>query len=338
MKDLISCEAARDDLQRWLASGNGPLTVSVGEKVGTLLIALEKTSSVDYLYRTSITEDGSISCDNSLLFCGVYDGENQSLYLAKDAQRLFTEGPIPLVTEAGSSVIKDICGKVNQRVENTIANDKSNLPVQTVTGWREAHDLQSYQEHGAKEDALRMLFGGHTPEGKFHSDYAMCEMPEAAFLSWLQDPDSFIQTEAETYIKSNPERFLLQFLKSEALLAEYQALAGNTGSPIHRMKAITDAINISGAKMVNVTVQKDGEELTLKMDAGRMKGHQTHYSTYYIPAADRRRFEQVFGRNAGFKAEDVIRITYGRNTIYEAPSAQEESMAESAGPVMGGMM
>ena len=276
--------------------------------------------------------------ENSLLFCGVYDGENQSLYLAKDAQRLFTGGSIPLVTEAGSSVIKDICGKVNQRVENTIANDKSNLPVQTVTGWREAHDLQSYQEHGAKEDALRMLFGGHTPEGKFHSDYAMCEMPEAAFLSWLQDPDSFIQTEAETYIKSNPERFLLQFLKSEALLAEYQALAGNTGSPIHRMKAITDAINISGAKMVNVTVQKDGEELTFKMDAGRMKGHQTHYSTYYIPAADRRRFEQVFGRNAGFRAEDVIRITYGRNTIYEAPSAQEERMAESAGSVMGGMI
>lgn len=183
-----------------------------------------------------------------------------------------------------------------------------------------------------------MLFGDHTPESKFHSDYAMCEMPEAAFLSWLQDPDSFIQTEAETYIKSNPERFLLQFLKSEALLAEYQALAGNTGSPIHRMKAITDAINISGAKMVNVTVQKDGEELTFKMDAGRMKGHQTHYSTYYIPAADRRRFEQVFGRNAGFRAEDVIRITYGRNTIYEAPSAQEERMAESAGPVMGGMI
>ena len=163
MKDLIPCKVARDDLQRWLASGNGPLTVSVGEKVGTLLIALEKTSSVDYLYRTSITEDGSISCDNSLLFCGVYDGENQSLYLAKDAQRLFTEGPIPLVTEAGSSVIKDICGKVNQRVENTIANDKSNLPLQTVTGWREAHDLQSYQEHGAKEDALRMLFGGRLP-------------------------------------------------------------------------------------------------------------------------------------------------------------------------------
>lgn len=200
MKDLIPCKVARDDLQRWLASGNGPLTVSVGEKVGTLLIALEKTSSVDYLYRTSITEDGSISCDNSLLFCGVYDGENQSLYLAKDAQRLFTGGSIPLVTEAGSSVIKDICGKVNQRVENTIANDKSNLPVQTVTGWREAHDLQSYQEHGAKEDSLRMLFGDHTPESKFHSDYAMCEMPEAAFLSWLQDPDSFIQTEAETYV------------------------------------------------------------------------------------------------------------------------------------------
>ncbi len=338
MKDLIPCEAARDDLQRWLASGNGPLTVSVGEKEGTLLIALEKTSSVDYLYRTSITEDGSISCDNSLLFCGVYDGENQSLYLAKDAQTIFTRGPVSLVTEAGGSMMEDICGKINRRVEDILANDKSNLPVQEVTGWQAAYSLEYYQKYGAREKAVQMLFEGHAPDGAFHSGYAMEELPEGAFLAWLQDPEGFIQTTAETYIKSNPERFLLQFLKSEALLAEYQALAGNTGSPIHRMKAITDAINISGAKMVNVTVQKDGEELTFKMDAGRMKGHQTCYSTYYIPAADRRRFEQVFGRNAGFKAEDVIRITYGRNTIYEAPPAQEESMAESAGPVMGGMM
>ena len=143
MEDLIPCKAAQSNFQRWLESGNGPMTVYVGEKADTLLIRLEKASSVDYLYRTSIAKDSGISWSNSLLFCGVYDGENQSLYLAKDAQRLFTGGSIPLVTETGSSVIKDICGKVNQRVENTIANDKSNLPLQTVTGWREAQSCRS---------------------------------------------------------------------------------------------------------------------------------------------------------------------------------------------------
>ena len=46
-----------------------------------------------------------------------------------------------------------------------------------------------------------MLFGDHTPESKFHSDYAMCEMPEAAFLSWLQDPDHRL-----CFFKSNEQR------------------------------------------------------------------------------------------------------------------------------------
>ena len=212
---------------------------------------------------------------------------------------------------------------------------RRNLPLQTVTGWREAHDLQSYQEHGAKEDALRMLFGGHTPEGKFHSDYAMCEMPEAAFLSWLQDPDSFIQTEAETYIKSNPERFLLQFLKDDALLAEYQALMQDTENPIHRMKAITEALKASGAKTVTVTVEKDGKELTFKTAANSLTGHRNYYSTYDIPAQDRREFERLFGRSADYCAEDIIRITYGKKTLYEAPPIQAEDMAERI--EMGGM-
>ena len=249
MEDLIPCKAAQSNFQRWLESGNGPMTVYVGERVDTLLIRLEKALSVDYLYRTSIAKDGGISWNNSLLFCGVYDGENHALYLARNAQTIFTRGPVPLVTEPGDSMLEDICGKINRRVEDILANDKR------------------------------------------------------------------------------------QFLENDALLAEYQALIQDTGSPIHRMKAITDALNSSNAKMVTVTVQKGEGELTFKMEASQMKGHHAYYSSYYIPAADRRRFQQVFGRSADFKAEDVIRITYGRNTIYLAEPAQAESTAKDGGEI-----
>ncbi len=245
------------------------MTVYVGEKVDTLLIRLEKALSVDYLYRTSIAKDGGISWNNSLLFCGVYDEENHALYLAKDAQTIFTRGAVLLVAEPGDSMMEDICGKINRRVEDILANDKSNLPVQKVTGWLAAHSLEHYRKYGAKEDAIRMLFEDRAPDGVFHSGYAMEELPEAAFLAWLQDPEGFIQTEAEAYIKSDPENILRQFLENDALLAEYQALIQDTGSPIHRMKAITDALNGSNAKMVTVTVQKDEGELTFKMEASQ---------------------------------------------------------------------
>ena len=64
----------------------------------------------------------------------------------------------------------------------------------------------------------------------------------------ISDPELFVQTEAEQHIKNNQEKFLLQFLKNDALLAEYQALMQDTGNPIHRMKAITDAVKGSRSR------------------------------------------------------------------------------------------
>lgn len=335
MKDLIQCAAARSDFLEWLASETAPATVWTGEASGILLLKLEKGPSADYLYMTPTARNGGISWDSSPLFCGVYDRETQMLYLAKDAQSVLTKGQAPLAEKSGPSVLEEINDRINHRVEGIIANDRNNLPVQEVTGWQAARDLQYYREHGARSEALQYFFTRREPDGQFHSGYTLDELPEAAFMAWLKNPEGFIQTEAEAYIKTNQEKFLLQFLENEALLAEYQALAQDTGNPVHRRKAISDAIKTSGAKTVTVTVQKEEGELTFRTQASSLTGQWASYSTYDIPAADRRAFEQVFGRQANYGPEDIIKITYGRNTIYEALPTQTEEMAE--GMRMGGM-
>ena len=78
------------------------------------------------------------------------------------------------------------------------------------------------------------------------------------------------------------------------------------------MKAIADAVKDSGAKTVTVTIQKDGAELTFKAAADSLTGRRGYYSTYYLPAQDRREFERVFGRNANYNAEEIMKITYGK--------------------------
>ena len=129
MKDRFKCAVSRDGFQRWLGMGRAPLTVWQGEKAVTMLTRLEKSLSVDYLYRIAIGQDGGISWNNSLMFCGVYDRQNQALYMTKDVLSSVVKGQSPLAVEAGPSMLEEIIGKVNQRVENTIANDRSNLPV-----------------------------------------------------------------------------------------------------------------------------------------------------------------------------------------------------------------
>lgn len=112
----------------------------------------------------------------------------------------------------------------------------------------------------------------------------------------------------------------------DALLAEYQMLSQDSDAPVYRMRAITDALQKSGAKTVNVTVQKDGVELTFKTSAESLKGLKSQYSTWYIAPSDRLQFRHLFGAGSDYSAEDIIRIAYGRSTLYEAPSAPAEDI------------
>lgn len=335
MRDLIQCTAVRDDFRRWLAWGNAPLTIYKGKEAVTMLLKIEKEPG-DYLYQTTVETDGSISWKNSLAFCGVHDIKNCTLYLTESLTDVLTYGQTPFVARGIPSVVNEICDKINQRVESAIANDRDNLHVRDITGWRAARELKDYLEDGAHREALDRFFGGNEPDGQFHSGYALDHLPEAAFMAWLQDPDGFIQTEADQYIKVNQEKFLLQFLKNDALLKEYQTLVQNPDSPLHRVKAISEAIKSSGAKTVTVTVQKDGEELSFRTGTTPLRGRYNSYSTSHITAADRQEFERLFGPHTNYTAEDITRITYGKRTIYEAPPVQAEDMAE--GMVMGGMV
>ena len=187
MKDLIECPIARNDFLRWLESERAPFTVWQGEKAAATLIRLEKKPSVDYLYRIAMGQDGSISWNNSLSFCGVYDMQNRALYLEKNALTFFMEGRFPFIAEAGPSTVEEICGRVNQRVEEIIGNDQSNLPVQEIADTLALRDLQYHQEYGAKEEAIRRFFNGNVPDSQFHCSYKRDGLPEAAFLPYIQD-------------------------------------------------------------------------------------------------------------------------------------------------------
>ena len=89
-------------------------------------------------------------------------------------------GQCPLVTVTAPSVVKEICGRINRRVEKIIANDRNNLPVREVTGGMALRDLCYYREYGAREEAIRQYFDDKVPDGRFHSSYTLDGLREAA--------------------------------------------------------------------------------------------------------------------------------------------------------------
>lgn len=333
MKEPIQGPIPRDKFQQWLEKEDAPLVVSLsGDRIATVL-KIPKTPEIDYLYGVSTQRAGRISWEKGLEFCGAYDRLGQALYLSSGPLTTMVSG----ITEAeqySNELIKEIIEKVNQNVESVVTNDRKNLSVKEVTGGSASRDLKYYLEHGVKEHVIRIFFAGQEPDGQFHSDYTLEGFTETAFIAWLQNPEQFIQDEADQHLNSHQEKFLASFLRNDALLKEYRALMEDTENPIHKMKAITDAVKASGAKTVTVTVQKDGQELTFKAAAGSLTGHRNYYSSFEIPAQDRRKFEEMFGRYADYTANDITKITYGRNTIYEAEAPAEEQTVSMG---MGGM-
>ena len=73
------------------------------------------------------------------------------------------------------------------------------------------------------------------------------------------------------------------------------------------------------AKTVNVTILKDGIEFTFKTEASDFR-HDcgSYYNAWGLTAADRRRFEELFGRYAGCYPQEIVRITYTRKVLYDA--------------------
>ena len=69
----------------------------------------------------------------------------------------------------------------------------------------------------------------------------------------------------------------------------------------------------------HVTISKNGTEFTFKTEAFSLRGDcGSHYNSWSIVAADRRKFEELFGRSADYTPEEILRITYARNVLYEA--------------------
>lgn len=315
----------RQEFQEWLENAAVPvLVLQKGKHLGSV-VKVPATPEIDYLFGCETFYGERISWSDRLEFCGLYDRQHQALHLLDDPLPNFVSGLTEEECQDSTAFGKRIAQEVDRYVEAAISNERSRLSVRELTSERNINSYRYYKGTEAGREAASLVFSGEKPDVQFHSEY-YTSLTEDTLLSYLKSPEDYIKTTAEQYMRDNQEEFLAQFLKKDALLAEYQMLSQDSDAPVYRMRAITDALKKSGAKTVNVTVQKDGVELTFKTSAESLKGLKSQYSTWYIAPSDRLQFRHLFGAGSDYSAEDIIRIAYGRSTLYEAPSAPAEDI------------
>lgn len=120
-KDLFLCRDIREDFQRWLGCGVGPLTISQRGTAAVILNSLPKTEEIDYLY-CAAAESGGVTWDNDLSFFGVYDHRNGSLYMTLSALR--------------TSAVKDISlMRTGMKSRNSLINSLLCWSAKAAAAW-----------------------------------------------------------------------------------------------------------------------------------------------------------------------------------------------------------
>ncbi len=112
---------------------------------------------------------------------------------------------------------------------------------------------------------------------------------------------------------------LLKFLLNNLEKEEYETFVANPNNPIHIVKKIVTAVCNSPARTVNVLIRKDGTDFEFKTNADIFCHDCTFtYNSMKIVASDRWLFEAAFDRDANYAPQEIVRITYGKKTLYQA--------------------
>lgn len=181
---------------------------------------------------------------------------------------------------------------------------------------------------------------GYAKELKFpYPYYDAGELNDRDFFEYIDSPDKLTvkkftefalgyqgKYQGHENCYADSDRFKLSFEEDMGLqlmiyrktLQEMEILEKDKTSPLYRSRQIISSLadeKYQNAVNVNVTVQRDGIPITFKYPVKNIRNHSMWLSC--IVQADTRNYlESLYGSTL-LPYQDIVKITYGRKTIYE---------------------
>jgi len=308
----------------WLKGpGAGTFTFQKHE-MNYVVIKAQKNADFDYLYTQHNYRCSSIKYRDKFEYAGIYCRRDGLLYDVQYHLRTLGEPLEGIMSLDAKLLLARMIGEVCDAVVAAIGNDRSKLRVKKLTQIQDLNALEHVKEYGAAKTARDLFLSGVDGSAPHYCcSYTSLGWSEDSLLEYILKPEGYVSRTATAYIAEDQDAILLAFLKNDEVAKEYVALAGNPQNPIHTIRKIMWAMRTTEAKTVRVVIRKDGKEFSFKTDANDMRRDcGFHYDIYHIIGADKGKFEDLFGQHSHYDPSDILRIVYGRTTIYEAEGVQ----------------
>ncbi len=321
-----------EQLRNWLESDEYMIS-SKGGCTEEQLYKIPLNDDFTFIYYKRISQDESIGLNKDLKNVGIYYKQDGCIYNSDYyIKSMCEEMSIFKSKSQKSDFAEQLTAAVKGYVEKVIDNNVNNLASREISDEWKLKNVAYFIEHTAKDKA-RSLFLSDTEvsdiEYECHCNFN--SITDSEYIRFITDKDSLVILKAEEYIKESQEDILAQFFENTALKNELQKIYDDSKNDLYRIKAIKSAVECSGAKTVNVTINKDNKDFTFKYEAGQLnKDPNGYYMNWGMKSSDEKDFEYFFGRNAHFYPKDITQITYCRNVIYDSSEFDITETEDSA--------
>lgn len=271
------------------------------------LIRMPYSDSIDVLYITS-GYNNNVSIYDKYEYAGIYDRENKELIAPS-----YTLHSRILKCNYDDSQYKtqsDLYKEMGEQISNIITdyvNENKEEFYEVSDGYKSYLGL----EHISNE----ILNDDYPIEYK--CEYKVCDGDE--ILKYLYDKNSYVYNVSHDHVNKN-KKYIGERLRDVDRVNELlKSLREDKDNPIHRRKDIYQKLNDSDCVNVNVFICKDGKKHNFKYDRGYLMNawNSSYISIYNISAPDRKIYDELYGRNKDFDYDDIYKIEFRNNVIYE---------------------
>ena len=133
-------------------------------------------------------------------------------------------------------------------------------------------------------------------------------------LDYLDNPQKLIQEYTKEIFEKRRNILFLQYENYKLYSKKFDEIINDESNVINKKKVIKEALK--DKKTVNVTILKNGHELTFKTSTRSfIHNWSCGYSLYDLPAQDRKKYKELF-RYEDYTFTEIQKITYGKKDIY----------------------
>lgn len=332
------------EFKEWLDSGSLESFVfsnGQGSWQEDRFIRVAKNEDIDLLFELpQLQFPDRANVSGKAFYIGFYNRKIGKLY---DCQYRFrhiysdSDGVLPEWIEESLLTKEAVEVAVSNAVNEIIDNDRTNLSITEISDMEKRH----LDEGMARNQARRLFLELETNLDSipFSCEYRLREpLTETEWILCYTDMSAFARQRAEKYIGKYQEDILKKFQFNDMVWKYYQEIEQNPDSLLHIAKKIRYAVEHASAKYVNVTICKKGIEGTFKTDAQGFRRLNVLYYDHDMPAKDRQKFQDLFGRHAFYYPNEIVKITYGKKTLYENELAAKEKSVEKVNMSYGEMV